>query len=42
MVMDQDPAIRKRRLSLLEQVRQTFIRIAEFSTLQTAPGQKSV
>jgi glycyl-tRNA synthetase beta chain len=42
MVMDQDPATRKRRLSLLEQVRQTFIRIAEFSALQTAPGQKSV
>jgi glycyl-tRNA synthetase beta chain len=42
MVMDPDPATRKRRLSLLEEVRQTFIRIADFSALQTAPGQKSV
>lgn len=41
MVMDQDPATRKRRLALLEGVRQAFMRIAEFSTLQSAPGQKS-
>jgi glycyl-tRNA synthetase beta chain len=42
MVMDQDPATRKRRLAILEEVRQTFIRIAEFSALPSAPGQKSV
>ena len=42
MVMDPDPVVRKRRLSILEQVRQTFLRIADFSALPTAPGQKSV
>jgi glycyl-tRNA synthetase beta chain len=42
MVMDEDPATRKRRLAILEGVRQTFIRIAEFSALPSAPGQKSV
>jgi len=42
MVMDQDPTARKRRLAILEGVRQTFIRIAEFSALPSAPGQKSV
>ena len=42
MVMADDPAARKRRLAILEGVRQTFIRIAEFSALPSAPGQKSV
>ena len=42
MVMDEDPTTRKRRLGILEGVRQTFIRIAEFSALPSAPGQKSV
>ena len=42
MVMDEDPVARKRRLGLLEGVRQTFIRIAEFSALPSPPGQKSV
>ena len=42
MVMDEDPTTRKRRLAILEGVRQTFIRIAEFSALPSAPGQKSV
>jgi glycyl-tRNA synthetase beta chain len=42
MVMAEDPATRKRRLAILEGVRQTFIRIAEFSALPSAPGQKSV
>ena len=42
MVMADDPKTRRRRLSLLEAVRQTFIRIADFSTLQSAPGQKYV
>lgn len=42
MVMAEDPGTRKRRLSILEGVRQTFIRMAEFSALQSAPGQKSV
>ncbi len=42
MVMDADPVTRKRRLGILEGVRQTFIRIAEFSALPSAPGQKSV
>jgi glycyl-tRNA synthetase beta chain len=42
MVMAEDPATRKRRLTILEGVRQTFIRIAEFSALPSAPGQKSV
>ena len=42
MVMAEDPVTRKRRLGILEGVRQTFIRIAEFSALPSAPGQKSV
>jgi glycyl-tRNA synthetase beta chain len=42
MVMAEDPTARKRRLAILEGVRQTFIRIAEFSALPTAPGQKTV
>ena len=42
MVMADDPATRRRRLAILEAVRQTFIRIAEFSALPSAPGQKSV
>jgi glycyl-tRNA synthetase beta chain len=42
MVMAEDPVSRKRRLSILEGVRQTFIRIADFSALPSAPGQKSV
>jgi glycyl-tRNA synthetase beta chain len=42
MVMDENPITRKRRLGILEGVRQTFIRIAEFSALPSAPGQKSV
>ena len=42
MVMVDDPAARRRRLGLLDGVRQTFLRIADFSALPTAPGQKSV
>lgn len=42
MVMVDDPATRTRRLGLLEAVRQTFLRIADFSLLPSAPGQKSV
>ena len=42
MVMDEDPTIRRRRLGLLDAVRQTFLRIADFSALPSAPGQKSV
>ena len=42
MVMVDDPAVRRRRLGLLEAVRQTFLRIADFSLLPSAPGQKSV
>jgi len=42
MVMAEDPTARKRRLAILEGVRQTFIRIADFSALSSAPGQKSV
>jgi glycyl-tRNA synthetase beta subunit len=42
MVMSDDIPTRRRRLSLLEAVRQTFTRIAEFSALPIAPGQKSV
>lgn len=42
MVMVDDPAVRKRRLGLLDAVRQTFLRIADFSLLPSAPGQKSV
>jgi len=41
MVMVDDPIARKRRLGLLEAVRQTFLRIADFSLLPSAPGQKS-
>ena len=42
MVMTDDSAARRRRLGILEGVRQTFSRIADFSALQSAPGQKSV
>ena len=42
MVMVEDPAARRRRLGLLAEVRQTFLRIADFSALPSAPGQKSV
>ena len=42
MVMVEDPTARKRRLGLLQAVSQTFLRIADFSALQSAPGQKSV
>jgi len=42
MVMVEDPTARRRRLGLLEEVRQTFLRIADFSALPSAPGQKSV
>jgi len=38
MVMDEDMPTRRRRLGLLEAVRQTFLRIADFSALPTAPG----
>ncbi len=40
MVMVDDTVTRKRRLSLLEEVRQTFARIADFSALPTGAGQK--
>lgn len=42
MVMDEDISARRRRLGLLEAVRQTFLRIADFSALPSAPGQKSI
>lgn len=42
MVMAEDPPTRRRRLGLLEAVRQAFLRIADFSVLPSAPGQKSV
>ncbi|MGE5174809.1 MAG: glycine--tRNA ligase subunit beta [Hyphomicrobiales bacterium] len=42
MVMADDAGTRRRRLGLLLAVRQTFLRIADFSALPTAPGQKSV
>ena len=42
MVMVEDSTARRRRLGLLEEVRQTFLRIADFSALPSAPGQKSV
>jgi glycyl-tRNA synthetase beta chain len=38
MVMVDDTPTRRRRLALLEAVRQTFLRIADFSALPTAPG----
>lgn len=41
MVMADDGTIRRRRLGLLDAVRQTFLRIADFSALPSAPGQKS-
>lgn len=41
MVMTDDVTTRRRRLGLLEAVRQTFLRIADFSALPSAPGQKS-
>ncbi|HET7903396.1 MAG TPA: glycine--tRNA ligase subunit beta [Candidatus Eisenbacteria bacterium] len=40
MVMVDDTVIRRRRLSLLEAVRQTFLRIADFSVLPAGAGQK--
>ena len=42
MVMVDDTPTRRRRLGLLEAVRQTFLRIADFSALPNAPGQKTV
>lgn len=42
MVMIDDTPTRRRRLGLLEAVRQTFARIADFAALPNAPGQKSV
>jgi glycyl-tRNA synthetase beta chain len=42
MVMDPDPAARRRRLGLLDAVRQAFTRIADFSALPNAPGQKTL
>jgi glycyl-tRNA synthetase beta chain len=42
MVMADDVTIRRRRLGLLDAVRQTFLRIADFSALPSAPGQKSI
>ncbi len=42
MVMTDDVTTRRRRLGLLEAVRQTFLRIADFSALPSAPGQKSI
>jgi glycyl-tRNA synthetase beta chain len=41
MVMTDDVSTRRRRLGLLEAVRQTFLRIADFSALPSAPGQKT-
>jgi glycyl-tRNA synthetase beta chain len=38
MVMADDVPTRRRRLGLLEAVRQTFLRIADFSALPSAPG----
>ena len=42
MVMVDDAGTRRRRLGLLNAVVQTFLRIADFSALPSAPGQKSV
>ncbi len=42
MVMADDTPTRRRRLGLLESVRQIFMRIADFSALPNAAGQKSV
>jgi glycyl-tRNA synthetase beta chain len=41
MVMTDDVSTRRRRLGLLDAVRQTFLRIADFSALPSAPGQKT-
>jgi len=41
MVMDDDTVARKRRLMLLEGVRRTFLRIADFSHLPSGAGQKA-
>ena len=41
MVMTDDVPTRRRRLGLLEAVRQTFLRIADFSALPIATGQKT-
>jgi glycyl-tRNA synthetase beta subunit len=40
MVMVDDNVARRRRLMLLENVRQTFVRIADFSALPAVAGQK--
>ena len=42
LVMAEDSTTRRRRLGLLESVRQTFSRIADFSALPNAPGQKTL
>jgi glycyl-tRNA synthetase beta chain len=42
LVMAEDPPTRRRRLGLLDAVRQTFSRIADFSVLPNAPGQKTL
>jgi len=42
MVMSDDPPTRRRRLGLLDSVRQAFLRIADFSALPNAPGQKTL
>jgi glycyl-tRNA synthetase beta chain len=41
MVMADDTVARRRRLGLLEEVRQAFLRIADFSVLPAAAGQKA-
>lgn len=41
MVMVDDTVVRRRRLTLLEEVRQTFLRIADFSRLPAGAGQKA-
>ncbi len=41
MIMIDDTVTRRRRLALLEEVRQTFLRIADFAQLPTGAGQKA-
>lgn len=41
MVMTDDTVTRRRRLALLQEVRKTFLRIAEFAHLPTVAGQKA-
>ena len=41
MVMVDDTVVRRRRLGLLEEVRQAFLRIADFSALPAGAGQKA-